>query len=414
MGQESSTPVDEDTPPQTLYARTLDAVASYIKEGRAKKIVVMTGAGVSTAAGIPDFRSPDTGIYANLAKLDLPYPEAVFDISYFRSKPLPFYHLAHELYPGRYKPTISHCFIRLLADKGLLLKLFTQNIDCLERAAGVPDVKIVEAHGSFAHQRCIECRKSYPDDLMKQAIDRREVPHCLQTECQGLVKPDIVFFGEALPEDFHHNRMLPAAADLALIMGTSLTVQPFASLPGYCADGVPRVLVNQDRVGGLGSRADDVLILGDIDEGVRKLALAVGWSEELDALYRASQFEQPHQEQDEYSNKSPAETLDEEIDKIAKDVNESLRISEQHNSSVRERILTPKCPSPEPEASEGSLSEPRISTTGAGIARTEHQATSEGSSCEDEGATEETATIESVPAVSERKPAGPAGGKTSF
>ena len=102
MGQESSTPIDENTPPQTLNARSIEAVASYIREGRAKKIVLMvclyalnepykcltvykTGAGISTAAGIPDFRSPDTGIYANLAKLDLPYPEAVFGSSFTHS-----------------------------------------------------------------------------------------------------------------------------------------------------------------------------------------------------------------------------------------------------------------------------------------------------------------------------------------
>ena len=101
--------------------------------------------------------------YANLARLDLPYPEAVFDISYFRQNPLPFYHLAHELYPGKYRPTVAHCFVRLLSDKGLLLKLFTQNIDCLERKAGVPDDKIVEAHGSFARHRCIECQTPYPE-----------------------------------------------------------------------------------------------------------------------------------------------------------------------------------------------------------------------------------------------------------
>ena len=91
-----------------------------------------------------------------MARLELPYPEAVFDISFFRDNPLPFYMLAHELYPGKYRPTIAHSFIRLLSDKGLLLKLFTQNIDCLERKAGVPDDKIIEAHGSFAQQHCIE------------------------------------------------------------------------------------------------------------------------------------------------------------------------------------------------------------------------------------------------------------------
>ena len=115
-----------------------------------------TGAGISTSAGIPDFRSPDTGLYSNLARLDLPYPEAVFDISFFRQNPLPFYTLAHDLYPGKFRPTIAHSFVRMLSDKGILLKLFTQNIDCLEREAGVPNNEIVEAHGSFARQCCIE------------------------------------------------------------------------------------------------------------------------------------------------------------------------------------------------------------------------------------------------------------------
>ncbi len=199
-----------------------------------------TGAGISTSAGIPDFRSPDTGLYANLERLNLPYAEAVFDISYFRQNPYPFYMLAHELYPGKFRPTISHSFVRLLYDKGLLMKLFTQNIDCLEREAGVPGDKIVEAHGSFAKQSCIDCKRPFPDDLMRELIAEKEVPECQIPECGGLVKPDIVFFGEQLPEDFHRNRSLPASADLCIVMGTSLTVQPFASLPGFCSEGVPR------------------------------------------------------------------------------------------------------------------------------------------------------------------------------
>lgn len=321
--------------------------------------VLETGAGISTSAGIPDFRSPNTGIYANLAKLNLPYPEAVFgesclhltrgsmliwchiEISYFRDNPLPFYTLAHELYPGRYKPTVSHCFIRLLSDKGLLLKLFTQNIDCLERAAGVPDDKIIEAHGSFAHQRCIDCRTAYPDDLMKEAINKREVPHCRQAECSGLVKPDIVFFGEALPMEFHQNRELPGFADLAIIMGTSLTVQPFASLPTTCSKGVPRLLLNSERVGGLGSRPDDVLLLGDCDEGVRKLASSLGWLEELEALYTLHHPDRSVDGQADEGSEPHHSTLDDEIAKITEEVDISLRISDQHAASLRENLSLP-------------------------------------------------------------------------
>ncbi|EGP86669.1 uncharacterized protein MYCGRDRAFT_100618 [Zymoseptoria tritici IPO323] len=281
MGNEGSSPIDESIPPSTLSGRTIDALASYIKSGHCKKVVVMTGAGISTSAGIPDFRSPETGLYANLARLNLPYAEAVFDISYFREKPEPFYTLAHELYPGKFRPTITHSFIKLLHDKGLLLKHFTQNIDTLDREAGVPGDLIIEAHGSFARQSCIECKASYPDDDIREHINAKTIPRCY--ECKGLVKPEIVFFGEQLPAEFFAARGLPAEADLCIVMGTSLTVQPFASLPGMCRDDTPRVLINQERVGGLGGRSDDVLILGDCDDGVRKLAEACGWTEELEA-----------------------------------------------------------------------------------------------------------------------------------
>ncbi|KAK5085816.1 Sir2 histone deacetylase Hst2 [Lithohypha guttulata] len=185
MGNEASTPVSEDVPPITLKARTVEAVADYIKKNNVKRIVVMTGAGISTSAGIPDFRSPNTGLYANLARLNLPYAEAVFDISYFRNNPRPFYELAHELYPGKYRPTVTHSFISLLNKKGMLLKAFTQNIDCLEREAGVPGDKLVEAHGSFATQRCIDCGTEFPDDRMKDTVAIKEIPYCERTRCEG-------------------------------------------------------------------------------------------------------------------------------------------------------------------------------------------------------------------------------------
>lgn len=165
-------------------------------------------------------------------------------------------------------------------------KLFTQNIDCLEREAGVPGELIVEAHGSFATQRCIDCKKEFPDDIMKQHVLSGEVPHCVNKEsCNGLVKPDIVFFGEALPSAFFHSLPLLEQADLALVMGTSLTVHPFASLPERLEDDCPRVLFNMERVGSLGTRPDDVLALGDCDANVCTLADELGWLDELHKLW---------------------------------------------------------------------------------------------------------------------------------
>jgi NAD-dependent histone deacetylase SIR2 len=342
MGQEESHMVDENTPPNVLASRTVEAVAEYIKSGQAQRIVVMTGAGISTSAGIPDFRSPDTGLYANLARLNLPYAEAVFDISYFRNNPLPFYTLAQELYPGHYRPTITHSFINLLRKKNLLLKLFTQNIDCLEREAGVPDDLIVEAHGSFARQSCIDCKSEYPDDLMHKAIREKTVPHCLHEDCKGLVKPEIVFFGEQLPATFFANRSLPAQADLCIVMGTSLSVHPFASLPSLCSDTAPRVLINSERVGDLGHRADDVLMLEDCDSGVRKLAAACGWLEELEQLWaetaREGLFQPPEKQEVEQPKKSRDEILQDEVEKLNKAVEESLKLGQAQQEWLENHI----------------------------------------------------------------------------
>ncbi|RYN77419.1 NAD-dependent protein deacetylase hst2-1 [Alternaria tenuissima] len=386
MGQDESRVVDPTAPPQTLEARTLEALAQYVKDGRAQKIVVMTGAGISTSAGIPDFRSPETGLYANLSRLNLPYPEAVFDIDFFRKTPEPFYALAQELYPGKFRPTITHSFISLLHQKGLLLKLFTQNIDCLEREAGVPGDKIIEAHGSFASQCCIDCKKSYPKERMNEAIRDKSVPHCVDSSCNGLVKPEIVFFGEQLPSAFFDNRSLPAQADLCIVMGTSLSVHPFASLPQLCEDQTPRLLINSERVGDMGQRTDDVLLLEDCDSGVRKLAEACGWLGELEALWATTA---PVSEEDpvapkEEVKKSHDELLEDEVEKLTREVEENLRLNQAEHEwldnhvdnklarkheevQVGDRSATEFQPTVDPESRTGP-SESKTNPGGGGLA----------------------------------------------
>jgi NAD+-dependent protein deacetylase SIR2 len=343
MGQENShQQIDPDTPPRTLSSRSIEGVAQYIKDDRPKRIVVMTGAGISTSAGIPDFRSPDTGLYANLARLDLPYAEAVFDISYFRQNPDPFYVLAKELYPGQFFPTVAHSFVALLDEKFMLEKLFTQNIDCLERRAGVPGEKIVEAHGSFATQRCIECKTEFPDDLMKKAVQSGNVPHCLVPQCNGLVKPDIVFFGESLPEAFYQNKHVPGQADLVIVMGTSLTVHPFASLPQFASERVPRLLINKECVGDFGSRPDDVVVLGDCDEGVRKLADALGWRDELESMWLEVGGKVKEKEAERLREQRKAmskdEVLEAEIEQLTRDVDTTLQVSKDHTERANEHF----------------------------------------------------------------------------
>lgn len=211
---------------------------------------------------------------------------------------------------------------------------------------------------------------------MKQAISRQVVPHCSQDGCKGLVKPDIVFFGEALPEDFHLNRLLPGAADLAIIMGTSLTVQPFAGLPSYCSEGIPRVLLNLDRVGGLGSRADDVLILGDIDTGVRRLASAIGWLDELEALFKSCN---PSRLDDhlEVNHKSHDDVLNDEVAKITEEIDRSLQISEQYSKALQEDLSLPERRRTQPGVSKDETVLRHESTAGI---PTSHQRDDQGAS----------------------------------
>ncbi|RKF64589.1 NAD-dependent protein deacetylase hst2-1 [Erysiphe neolycopersici] len=320
----------------------LKNLAKYVIHGRPKQFVVMTGAGISTSAGIPDFRSPETGLYANLARLELPHPEAVFDISYFRSNPVPFYALAKELQLEKCNPTISHAFIALLNKKNLLSMLYTQNIDGLERRAGLTEDKVVEAHGSFASQSCIDCKTQFPSELMKIAIDTGNVPHCLVPQCNGLVKPDIVFFGEPLPESFLLSRSLIRQADLILVMGTSLTVYPFASLPGEAEVGIPRLLVNNEIAGDFGSRPEDVIVLGDCDEGILKFAEALGWKLDLEQLlleinqkYKLKEAANSPQNHIEMTSD---EKLESDILKLTVEVDKSLKVSREFIDKITQQL----------------------------------------------------------------------------
>ena len=117
----------------------------------------MTGAGISVSAGIPDFRSPETGIYANLAEYNLPTPETLFEINYFKEKPQAFYKFAKNFDLDNFNPTPTHFFLKLIQDKGILWKNITQNIDNLEEKAGLDMENVIQAHGANRGAECSVC-----------------------------------------------------------------------------------------------------------------------------------------------------------------------------------------------------------------------------------------------------------------
>jgi NAD-dependent SIR2 family protein deacetylase len=123
---------------------TLEQVVELLRTS--KKIMVITGAGVSVSCGIPDFRSPD-GIYSRLHEFNLKDPQQMFDLAFFKRRPQIFYSFAKEIFPSNFMPSPSHSFIKLLEDKGKLLRNYTQNIDTLEQRAGIQN--ILQCHGKY-------------------------------------------------------------------------------------------------------------------------------------------------------------------------------------------------------------------------------------------------------------------------
>ena len=242
--QDCDITVDDKKPKLTV----VDIVADGIMSGLFRRIVIMCGAGISVASGIPDFRSPKSGLYAKIReKYQIAQPELMFDISRFRETPELFYDFVKELNINTIKPTLTHYFFTLLDKKGLLHRVYSQNIDGLETKALLPKNKLVLAHGSFGTASCIRYKlPSDPIELLKLAAEG-SMQYCKTCRKRCVCKPDIVFFGEKLPSDFKKNRRYDfgIAADLVLVIGTSLNVYPFASTIHKIRKSATRVYVNK-------------------------------------------------------------------------------------------------------------------------------------------------------------------------
>ena len=134
------------------------------------KIICLNGAGISVSAGIPDFRTPGTGLYSKLKDLKLKQPEDVFNLNLFKKNPLPFYQVSRTFLDYQAKPTTSHFFQRLLFDWNSIHHIFTQNIDSLEIVAGISPSFITQAHGHMRTCHCISCGKQMDIEKMMEAI----------------------------------------------------------------------------------------------------------------------------------------------------------------------------------------------------------------------------------------------------
>jgi NAD-dependent deacetylase len=213
----------------------VSAIIEFIKESQ--YCVALTGAGISTLSGIPDFRGK-TGIYN---QYDI---NKIFDYSCFLSNPSYYYGAAKDFIYNieSRKPNIIHFELARLESSGLLKSIITQNIDLLHSSAG--SKKVIELHGSPHTHTCLNCGKKYDYTNIARIVRQDEIPIC--NFCNGSIKPDITFFGESLDPSILQRAVEECSkADLILALGTSLVVQPAASLPLYSLEnGGSLVIVN--------------------------------------------------------------------------------------------------------------------------------------------------------------------------
>jgi NAD-dependent deacetylase len=244
----------------------VEALAELIRES--KRAVALTGAGVSVPSGIPDFRTPETGLWA---KVD---PMEVAHIDVFERDPERFWSYYRPRFQalGDREPNRAHEALAELERRGLIEGVITQNVDRLHRAAGSREV--IEVHGSIETSSCRECGAAFGLEQMDGLFDARGVAIC--AECGGAVKPDVVLFGELLPEAaIARATELAEDADLMLCVGSSLAVHPVAGLPQL-------TLANEGRLAIVTKgetpydRDAELKLEGEVDEELAALVAALG------------------------------------------------------------------------------------------------------------------------------------------
>jgi NAD-dependent deacetylase len=237
--------------------------------GTAERVVALTGAGISTASGIPDFRSPG-GLWGDVD------PMEVATLSVFRDDPVRFWGFYRERLDvaDHFNPNPGHYFLSHLQEMGKLSAVVTQNIDGLHQAAGVEPGRVFEVHGSVRELECLDCGARYGRDRVDElSVDG--LPRC--EHCQAVLKPAVVLFEEMLPEDQVASSVAAISeCDLLLIIGSSMVVHPAAGLPGYRGADCGMAVINREATPW--NPEADVWLAGDIAEQCGVLSAELGFA----------------------------------------------------------------------------------------------------------------------------------------
>jgi NAD-dependent deacetylase len=239
----------------------IETLKEYINNSH--YIVAFTGAGISAESGIPTYRGSD-GVWQ---KYD---PAKFASIDYFHKDPSYYWSFFQEVrYPGllKAKPNPAHYALAQLEKKGLVKSVITQNIDGLHRLAG--SERVLELHGNTRRIVCLKCSRKYSMDQAYELLQSQIPPRC--PECQGLLKPDVVLFGESLPLDVLDQAQEEAnRCDLFLAIGSSLVVQPAASLPSIAKEAKSQLVIINMEPTCLDFKAD-LVIQGSAAETLQKV-----------------------------------------------------------------------------------------------------------------------------------------------
>ena len=252
-----------------MAARDTTAAAEQLAEliRGSRRTVALTGAGISVPSGIPDFRSPGTGMWE---KVD---PMEVAHIEVFHRDPKRFWTYYRPRFGmlGDKLPNRAHEVLAELEARGRLEAVITQNIDRLHRRAG--STRVIEVHGTIETSSCMTCSASYTLEQVEDLFDFEGVARCEQ--CAGAVKPDVVLFGEMLPAGaMEEAYALASGADLMLCIGSSLEVHPVASLPMTTLDHGGRLAIVTKGPTPYDHHAD-VRIEGDVVDALEALLAAL-------------------------------------------------------------------------------------------------------------------------------------------
>lgn len=307
---------------------TLDDAVTLLQ--KSNNIVILTGAGISTSLGIPDFRSKGIGLYSRLQLQGSPFddPQDLFNINTYKFQTESFLKYARPIIPDydpgtkvvkgslgvevpQYSPT--HAFLRVLQSQNKLLTNYTQNIDGLEKAAGVSNDKLIQCHGTWETATCLTCGKQVSAKKYLPVIRNQDIPLCKcsmskpvklgqrkkkrkrrefedsdhssddgNTVRRGLLKPDITFFDEKIPRTYGSRlEEDKGRVDLLLIIGTTCQVAPVKDMLTDVPPNVPQIWISKERCKVDGVKVD-IELLGECDVIIEELCRRAGWSSMLD------------------------------------------------------------------------------------------------------------------------------------